>query len=106
MITCSDNTVKRYYGTYDSFRSNLLIGGKGSKEIAAALTRLAMTDPSPCPLPRERERWIGHLASFNQPTRLAMREKAYGWSRVVEWRAVNERGNLPAAEESLGRNHS
>src|SRR2546426_8616001 len=31
-----------------------------------------MTDPSPSPLPREREIWIGRLAPFNHPAGLAM----------------------------------
>ena len=33
---------------------------------------LAITDPSPYPLPWEKGIWIGRLASFNQPTALAM----------------------------------
>jgi len=35
-------------------------------EIASDPEGVAITDPSPYPLPREREMWIGRLASFNQ----------------------------------------
>src|SRR2546428_975764 len=49
--------------------------------------------PHPHPLPQgETEIWIGRLAPFNQPAGLAMTEKAYGWSRMVEWRVIIERG--------------
>src|SRR5437899_9171440 len=44
-----------------------------------------MTDPSPNPLPREREIWIGRLASFNQPTGLAMTDPSPPEPRAHAW---------------------
>src|SRR5438552_5749699 len=46
---------------------------------------LAITDPSPNPLPREREMWIGRLASFNQPAGRAMTDPSPPKPRAHAW---------------------
>ena len=51
----------------------------------ASVCGLAMTDPSPNPLPREREIWIGRFAPFNQAPGLAMTDPSPPEPRAHAW---------------------
>ena len=54
-------------------------------EIASDPEGLAITDPSPNPLPREREMWIGRLAPFDHPAGLAMTDPSPPEPRAHAW---------------------